>query len=125
MAQYQILTGSDVKNLKRGEASWKDLTVAAIEEAGQQESMSWICAVGQCASWVVQVRFLITSRRLVCSIRVYVWLCSGRIGQACRALKVLPLSSSECILVQVEKFEHISGQNQICYIPWHASEYVS
>ena len=28
------------------ESSWKDLTVAEIEEAGQQELMSWICVAG-------------------------------------------------------------------------------
>jgi hypothetical protein len=28
------------------EVAWKDLTVAEIEEAGQQELMTWICVAG-------------------------------------------------------------------------------
>lgn len=35
------------QELQQGrEAAWKDLTVAEIEAAGQQELMSWICVAG-------------------------------------------------------------------------------
>jgi hypothetical protein len=38
------------------EGEWKDLTVAQIEEAAQQELMTWICVTGRCTTSGRRVR---------------------------------------------------------------------
>jgi hypothetical protein len=44
------LRAEQIRDGREGE--WKELTVAQIEDAGQQELMTWICVGrGRCTSW--------------------------------------------------------------------------